>query len=128
LLLFSFGGYGLALAALALMTATHLEACYARKAVFCHSGILRAVDEFSAGGAGRTILGVFVLLIALGFGAVAVLDVLMITKIHRIYRSSGASMAKAHQEFTTNIMKSDAVRNLATEAGTAAVRNQFNRY
>ena len=43
-----------------------------------------------------------------------------------MYRSTGASMAKAQQEFTTGVMKNDAVRQAAAEAASASARSAFS--
>ena len=42
-----------------------------------------------------------------------------------MYRSTGASMAKAQAEFTTGVMKNESVRQAASEAASASVRSQF---
>ena len=42
-----------------------------------------------------------------------------------MYRSTGASFAKAQQEFTTGVMSNEAVRQAAAEAATASMRDQF---
>lgn len=48
-----------------------------------------------------------------------------------MYRSTGASFAKAQQEFATEFLKNQHVQNVATNAAAAAVQTQFsqgNRY
>lgn len=47
-------------------------------------------------------------------------------QIHAIYRSSGASLAKAQQEFTTEFLRNQHVQNVASNAASAAVQSQFN--
>ena len=42
-----------------------------------------------------------------------------------MYRSTGASMAKAQAEFTSGVMKNESVRQAAAEAASASVRSQF---
>lgn len=42
-----------------------------------------------------------------------------------MYRSTGASMAKAQQEFTTGVMSNETVRQAATDAAAASMRAQF---
>ena len=47
-------------------------------------------------------------------------------QIHRLYRSTGASMAKAQAEFTSGVMKNEAVRQAAADVARESVRSQFN--
>jgi hypothetical protein len=51
-------------------------------------------------------------------------------QIHRIYRSTGASFAKAQQEFTTEFLRNEHVQNAASNAAAATIRAQMssNRY
>ena len=42
-----------------------------------------------------------------------------------MYRSTGASVAKAQAEFTSGVMKNESVRQAAAEAASASVRSQF---
>lgn len=53
-------------------------------------------------------------------------------QVHRIYRSTGASFAKAQQEFATGVMKNEAVQSgVASAASTAAqgaVRGAASQY
>ncbi len=43
-----------------------------------------------------------------------------------MYRSTGASMAKAQAEFTSGVMKNETVRQAAADAAQAQVRSAFN--
>ncbi|XP_049765191.1 secretory carrier-associated membrane protein 1 isoform X1 [Schistocerca cancellata] len=88
-------------------------------------GILLAVQQFSTGGAGVAV-GVILLIVAIGFVGAACVDLLLLSKIHRIYRSTGASFAKAQQEFTSEFLRNEHVQNAATSAAAATVRAQMN--
>jgi len=77
-------------------------------------------------GAFMTFVGVLMIIIGVGFGAGSLADFYMLVKIHRLYRSTGASMAKAQAEFTSGVMKNEAVRQAAAEAASASVRSTFN--
>lgn len=46
-------------------------------------------------------------------------------QIHRIYRSSGASMSKAQQEFTTTFLRNEHVQTAAGNVAASAVRAQM---
>lgn len=119
------------------------------------SGIFTAISSFSGGGAGAIITGLITSIVAIGFVAAAFMDILMLSKVsrilnemvektgiseeiaytwlvfllqvHRIYRSSGASMAKAQEEFTSGILKNEHVRGAAAGAATAAMQSQFQQ-
>ncbi|XP_055709288.1 secretory carrier-associated membrane protein 1 [Phlebotomus papatasi] len=88
-------------------------------------GFIIALEQFDSS-VGGIFVGLFLLLIAIGFGTCAAGDVMMLTKIHSIYRSSGASFAKAQAEFTTEFMRNPHVQQAATNAASAAVNAQMN--
>lgn len=57
-------------------------------------------------------LGTLVTIMAIAFGLGAAMDFFLLTKIHRIYRSSGASFAKAQEEFRSGVISSGTVTNV----------------
>jgi len=65
-------------------------------------------------------------LVAIGFASAAAADILLIIRVHRIYRSSGASITKAKEEFTTGVMSNKNVQSFAADAATAAARNAMS--
>lgn len=89
-------------------------------------GIITALATFK-NSAWSIVSGVIALLIALGFGSAAAADLFLISKIHRMYRSTGASFTKAQQEFTSEFFKNQHVRNAASNVAAAAVQSQFNQ-
>ncbi|XP_069700539.1 secretory carrier-associated membrane protein 1 isoform X2 [Periplaneta americana] len=88
-------------------------------------GMLIAIKSFD-GSAGGITVGIIILIIALCFGSAACMDLLLLSKIHRIYRSTGASFAKAQQEFTTEFLRNEHVQNAATNAAAATIRAQMS--
>lgn len=72
--------------------------------------------------------GAVMLFVAFFFTICAVGEIVMLIKVHRIYRSTGASFAKAQQEFATGVMKNEAVQGAAANAGQAAVRGAVSQY
>ncbi|KAK3592954.1 hypothetical protein CHS0354_036813 [Potamilus streckersoni] len=72
--------------------------------------------------------GAMMLFIALFFSICAVLMIIMLVKIHKIYRSTGASFAKAQQEFSSNVMKNETVQNAAANAASGAAKGLVNQY
>ncbi|CAH2049190.1 unnamed protein product, partial [Iphiclides podalirius] len=76
-------------------------------------------------------VGIITLLVTIGFITTVVADVMLMAKVHRIYRSTGASLAKAQAEFTTEILRNQHVQTAASSAAAAAVNAQIanaNRY
>lgn len=92
-------------------------------------GLLTALQTLDKSAAG-IVVGIILLVIALCFAAAACMDLLLLSKIHRIYRSTGASFAKAQQEFTTEFLRNEHVQNAASNAAAATIRAQMssNRY
>ncbi|PAA55377.1 hypothetical protein BOX15_Mlig033020g2 [Macrostomum lignano] len=72
-----------------------------------------------------TAVGMFMLLIALCFTALAGLDMALLVRVHRIYRSTGASFAKARQEFSQGVLANEAVRGAAADAAAVSARSAF---
>lgn len=90
-------------------------------------GIITALSKFKeSNNAAGIVAAVIELLIAIGFGCAAAADLFLISKIHRMYRSTGASFAKAQAEFTTEFLKNQHVRSAASNVAAAAVQSQFN--
>ncbi|XP_039291159.1 secretory carrier-associated membrane protein 1-like isoform X6 [Nilaparvata lugens] len=88
-------------------------------------GLATAIMTLMEGTPSGIVIGLFLLVLGLGFGTAALLDLLLLTKVHRIYRSTGASFAKAQQEFTSEFLRNEHVRTAAGSAMSAAVSSQF---
>lgn len=80
-------------------------------------------ESFNGGKIG---LGVFLVLVALAATALAAGITLSLLWVHRIYRSTGASFAKAQVEFSQGVMRNEHVQNITANAASAAVRTQFS--
>ncbi|CAH1377778.1 hypothetical protein MTP99_019192 [Tenebrio molitor] len=89
-------------------------------------GVITAIGTFD-NNAWSIIKGILALIVAAGFGCAAAGDLFLITKIHRMYRSTGASLAKAQQEFTTEFLRNQHVRSAASNVAAAAVQSQFSQ-
>ncbi|XP_055644054.1 secretory carrier-associated membrane protein 2 [Toxorhynchites rutilus septentrionalis] len=93
-------------------------------------GVIMAIAQFSGGGLG-ILVGIFVLAIAVGYGACAAGNILMLSKIHAIYRSgtenNRITMDKARQEFQSGFFGNQIVRDAAAGAARATVQSQFNQ-
>ncbi|XP_060576907.1 secretory carrier-associated membrane protein 1-like isoform X1 [Ruditapes philippinarum] len=80
----------------------------------------------------HTAAGAVMMFVALFFSICAAAEIIMLLKVHRIYRSTGASFAKAQQEFATGVMKNEAVQsgvaNAASSAAQGAVRGAASQY
>uniref|UniRef100_A0A0B7A8D4 Secretory carrier-associated membrane protein n=1 Tax=Arion vulgaris TaxID=1028688 RepID=A0A0B7A8D4_9EUPU len=77
---------------------------------------------------GHPAAGGIMLVIAFIFTVEAVVSIIMLVKVHRIYRSSGASFQKAQAEFATGVMKNEAVRGAAADAAAGAARTAVSSY
>ncbi|XP_030566231.1 secretory carrier-associated membrane protein 1 [Drosophila novamexicana] len=90
-----------------------------------YCGFITAIDQFESSASG-IIVGLLLLIIAFCFAITAGANVLMIMKIHTIYRSTGASMDKAKAEFTTEFLRNQHVQEATSSAVSSAVNSQFN--
>lgn len=88
-------------------------------------GIITAIAQFNKEGGSHIFSGILLLLIGSGFAVAAVGDFFLLSKIHTMYRQSGASIAKAQAEFTSNVLSNEGVRNAAANAAASGVRSQF---
>jgi len=84
-------------------------------------GFLNAISTISA----HTGAGVVMFLIAFLFTICAVGNMMLLVRVHRIYRSTGASFEKAQAEFAEGVMSNRVVRQGAQNAASAAVQSQF---
>ncbi|XP_023242098.1 secretory carrier-associated membrane protein 1-like isoform X3 [Centruroides sculpturatus] len=57
----------------------------------------------------------------------AVISLLMLLKVHRLYRSTGASFAKAQQEFTSGVLRNEHVQQAAATAVSGATQQAMNQ-
>jgi len=76
--------------------------------------------------------GILMALVSISFTLTAVGMAICLIKVHRLYRGTGASFAKAQAEFSSGIMSNQHVQNAAANAATAAASNAMsgggNRY
>ncbi|CAK9293815.1 unnamed protein product [Gordionus sp. m RMFG-2023] len=64
----------------------------------------------------------FMFLVASGFTAIATLGFILLIRVHRLYRSTGASFAKAQQEFTSGFISNPTVRQAGWNMATSAMQ------
>ncbi|GBP44249.1 Secretory carrier-associated membrane protein 1 [Eumeta japonica] len=89
-------------------------------------GLITSLTAFQT----NVAVGIITMIVTIGFITAAVCDILLMAKVHRIYRSTGASLAKAQAEFTTEFLRNQHVQTVASNAAAAAVNAQLanNRY
>ncbi|NWH40165.1 SCAM3 protein, partial [Chloropsis hardwickii] len=73
----------------------------------------------------NTAVAVMMILVSMSFTAVAVLGIIMLKKIHSLYRRTGASFQKAQEEFAAGVFSNQAVRTAAANAAAGAATNAF---
>jgi len=85
-------------------------------------GFINSIETFSKGiGAGLVML-----LVAIGFGLAAAADILLIIRIHRIYRASDASVSKAREEFASGMTANPDVQSIATDVAVNLAKNSMS--
>jgi len=91
-------------------------------------GLITAIATFQdrEASGGDVFVGILLLIIGIGFTIAAVADFFMLSKIHALYRATGASLAKAQAEFTTNVLSNEGVRNAAASAAASAATSHFS--
>lgn len=69
---------------------------------------------------------IIMMVVSIGFTVAGVSMLMLLFKVHNLYRSSGASLAKAQQEFSRGVMSNEHVQQAAAQAASAAVRGQMS--
>lgn len=91
---------------------------------FC--GLILLIHTLNTTSVGNIVAGVFVLLTTLCFIALAASDILILIKVHRLYRNTGASFEKAQAEFASGVMSNKNVQNAAASVITEGARQAMN--
>lgn len=71
-------------------------------------------------------VGIIAIIIGFFWAIHAMISFYMLVKIHRMYRGTTASFAKAQEELATGVMKNQHVQSAATTAVSQAARQSFN--
>lgn len=93
------------------------------------SGFITGIGEITGKDSGGFLVfvGILMLICGFGFALCALADFYLLVTIHKLYRSSGASMAKAQAEFASGVMQNEQVQQAAAAAARETVRSQFNQ-
>ncbi|KAJ6656977.1 hypothetical protein lerEdw1_002978 [Lerista edwardsae] len=73
----------------------------------------------------NTGVAVFMMLVAMQFTAVAAMGIVMLKRIHSLYRRTGASFQKAQEEFAAGVFSNPTMRSAAANAATGAAGSAF---
>ncbi|XP_055334356.1 secretory carrier-associated membrane protein 5-like [Paramacrobiotus metropolitanus] len=84
-------------------------------------GIINGLSMITKGGASNVGVGAFMLCVGIVFGILAGCSFLLFVRIHRIYRTTGASFSKAQQEFASRAVQNEHVQNAAIGVARASV-------
>ncbi|CAF3605943.1 unnamed protein product [Adineta steineri] len=85
------------------------------------SGFILMVKLFSSHVGSKIIVGLIVMVVTLSFGFIVLADALLLIKVHRLYRQSGATLEQAQREFQSAFVNNPTVRGAAREAATAGI-------
>ncbi|XP_040567206.1 secretory carrier-associated membrane protein 5 [Lepeophtheirus salmonis] len=90
------------------------------------TGLITSIGLLQGNTGGKIFVGVFMLLIALGFTIAALADMYLLNKIYQLFKSSGGSVEKAQREFQDGVISNDQVRNMASDAVVSGFRDRFS--
>ncbi|KAJ7307354.1 hypothetical protein JRQ81_009366 [Phrynocephalus forsythii] len=73
----------------------------------------------------NTAVAILMMIVAMSFTAIAGLGIIMLKRIHSLYRNTGASFQKAQEEFAAGVFSNPTVRTAAANAATGAAAGAF---
>lgn len=83
-------------------------------------GFIMMVRLFAGGGT-KIFVALLVLIVTALFGFIALVAGLLLIKVHRLYRQSGATLEQAQREFQSAFVNNPTVRGAAREVATAGI-------
>lgn len=87
-------------------------------------GFILGISTVNKGGVFMTLVGIVMIIMGLGFAMCAFANFYLLVSIHKLYRGTGASMAKAQNEFSTGVMSNEHVQAAAAAVGREIVTNK----
>jgi len=87
-------------------------------------GFIIGIAAANQGSVYMSIVGVVMILMGLVFAMCAFANFYLLVTIHKLYRGTGASMAKAQTEFTSGVMANEHVQAAAAAVGREVVTNK----
>ncbi|CAF0957427.1 unnamed protein product [Adineta ricciae] len=88
-------------------------------------GLILMIQLFTDGGS-KILVGLLVMIVTVCFALIALAGSLLLIRVHRLYRQTGASLEQAQREVQTAFVNNPTVRGAAREVATAGINEALN--
>ncbi|CAF0726038.1 unnamed protein product [Adineta ricciae] len=99
--------------------------CWFRPIYRAFSGLILMIQLFTDGGS-KILVGLLVMIVTVCFALIALAGSLLLIRVHRLYRQTGASLEQAQREVQTAFVNNPTVRGAAREVATAGINEALN--
>ncbi|KAI0978068.1 hypothetical protein GJ496_000065 [Pomphorhynchus laevis] len=89
---------------------------------FC--GLMIAIEMMNNSGFSYKFAGIVCTLVTILLTLEAIASIIVLIQVHKLYRSTGASLSRAQQELSSNVMSNRHARNAAVNVATTAFTHQ----
>lgn len=84
-------------------------------------GMINGIQSTSV----NMVVGIMMIIVGILFACCAAISMILLVKVHRIYRSSGASFSKAQQEFAQGVWRNRTVQETTASIATSAAQQAY---